>query len=316
MESTRLFVPLLLFIPLCFVPAQSPGPRLLTEEMRGIAEKLDDSGLSGRERREALKQLARLRALSGDREGAAEFWIEAAFAEPGYRDDASLLEGVRCLIALGEFEKAGANITAVLRTGQDRDLKNQARLLDAQLAAFRAGNTEALAVLQGAPEYRGREPALLYTLWRISGDESYKIKLGTEYPASPEARITGGAGNVGGPAGALWFFMAGRDGLGVEEPAPVPPASGQLSAGSPAGASVPESPAQDRPATLQTGLFSQEENAKVMAERLKAVGFVPAISRRSVGDMAYWAVQIDPGQDLNASIMELKNAGFESFPVY
>ncbi|MDR2404153.1 MAG: SPOR domain-containing protein [Spirochaetaceae bacterium] len=315
MESTRSLVLLLLLLfPLCFSPAQSPESRLLTGEIQGIEKKLEDSALSGGERREALKQLARLRALSGDQETAAEFWIEAAFAEPGYRDDASLLEGARCLITLGEFEKAGANITAILRTGQDRDIKNQARFLGAHIEAFRDGNTEALSALQADPEYLESAPAILYTLWRASGDESYRTRLKTDYPASPEARIAGETGNISGPAGAMWLLTGGREEVRVEETVPALPPSG--STGFTTGSPLPESSARDRPVILQTGLFSREENAKAMAERLKAAGFVPAVTRRTMGDMVYWAVQIDPGQDLNAAIMGLKNAGFESFPVY
>jgi hypothetical protein len=311
---------LLCLLPLCLLPAQSPGSRPLAGEIEDIGKKLKDSSVSGRERREALIRLARLRALSGDREGAAAFWIEAAFAEPGYRDDASLLEGTRCLIALGEFERAGANITTILQTGQDGELKTRALCLGAELEAFRKGDTGTLSVLSEDPEYGERRAALLYTLWKTSGDESYRIRLEADYPLSPEGRIAGGTGGVSGPSTALWVLMAGREGMGFEEPAPPPRSPDPVMAASAAAAAAeappPESPAAEGPAALQTGLFSREENARAMAERLRTAGFAPAISRRGINGNGYWAVQVEPGRDLNATILALKHAGFESFPVY
>jgi hypothetical protein len=53
-----------------------------------------------------------------------------------------------------------------------------------------------------------------------------------------------------------------------------------------------------------------------MAERLKAAGFTPLVSRRTVNGAEYWAVSVSAGSDMTAAIMRLKNAGFESFPVF
>jgi cell division protein FtsN len=67
---------------------------------------------------------------------------------------------------------------------------------------------------------------------------------------------------------------------------------------------------------LQTGLFGNEGNAQRQAERLRAAGFSPVITKRSVNGNEYWAVGISSGQDMNRAILQLKTAGFESFPVY
>ncbi|MDR1948504.1 MAG: hypothetical protein LBQ38_03860, partial [Spirochaetaceae bacterium] len=237
----RSFLPVLLFcFPLLFLAGQSPGSGSLSGEIQRIEKLLEDSRISGRERREALIGLARLWALSGSRERAAEAWIEAAFAEPGYRDDASLLEGTRCLIALGEFEKAGANVTAILQTGRDMAAQNRARYLGAWIEAFRTGNTGTLASFPDDPEYSSEGSALLYTLWKISGGESWKIRLEIDYPESPEARIARGGGPVGGKPTAMWLLMAGRDQIGVAEPVRVSP---------PAAPAAPQTAAKDGPVT-------------------------------------------------------------------
>jgi hypothetical protein len=53
-----------------------------------------------------------------------------------------------------------------------------------------------------------------------------------------------------------------------------------------------------------------------MAERLRRGGFTPLVTRRRVNGTEYWAVGVSPGENMNDTILALKNAGFESFPVY
>jgi hypothetical protein len=67
---------------------------------------------------------------------------------------------------------------------------------------------------------------------------------------------------------------------------------------------------------LQTGLFSREENAHAAVARLAAKGFAAEAGRKTVNGVEYWAVSVAPGEDPNRTIMRLKDAGFESFPVF
>jgi hypothetical protein len=53
-----------------------------------------------------------------------------------------------------------------------------------------------------------------------------------------------------------------------------------------------------------------------MAGRLKAAGFYAGLRRRTVNGTGYWAVSVPPGPDMNRTIRNLKEAGFDSFPVY
>jgi cell division septation protein DedD len=67
---------------------------------------------------------------------------------------------------------------------------------------------------------------------------------------------------------------------------------------------------------LQTGLFSREENARALAERLRVAGFSPVITKKTVDRKEHWAVGVVPGPDPSRTILLLKDKGFESFPVY
>jgi hypothetical protein len=53
-----------------------------------------------------------------------------------------------------------------------------------------------------------------------------------------------------------------------------------------------------------------------MVERLKKAGFNAGVRQRTVKGAAYWAVSVPPGEDINGTIRRLKEAGFDSFPVY
>ncbi|MDR3139335.1 MAG: SPOR domain-containing protein [Treponema sp.] len=303
-----------------FLYGQNSGVLSLSRAIGDIEDRLEKSSLSGTERRGAFEGLARLYHLSGDMEGAAKAWTDAAFAEPGYREDGDLLEGAACFIALGEMDKAEASVQTVLLTGRDEKALFKARYLEAQLAAFKSADTSALIALIDNPGYGEWKPAIYYTLWEISGAGTYKSRLLAEYPQSPEARILRGDEAVNAGALALWLLFPGREGISLGTPSSL-----SSEGSSPIREPEPEAPnrraspenlAPDAGGTaLQTGLFSREENARAMAERLKAAGFEARLARRVLEETVYWAVNVSPGPDINQTIRKLKEEGFESFPV-
>jgi hypothetical protein len=308
---------------------------LLGGEIQNIEQVLQSSSTGNAERHDALIRLARLSALSGNLEAAAGAWLRAATVQPGVRDDRSLLEGVRCLIAMGQLDAAEDHVRTILLNAQNAELVREARYLGSQIQAFRTGNGAALAALLSGQEYAEKRPALLYTLWRVTGEEAYRIRLESEYPASPEARtFQDAASSVIGAPTAMWLLLPGREavtfGEGIRVAVPSgSPASGASGSGSGASAFSSQSPIGYPPppmapqaqvsgssSILQTGFFSREDNAKAMAERLRTAGFLAGITIRQVNGNNYWVVGVPPGDNMNTTIIRLKDAGFESFPVF
>ncbi|GHT98617.1 hypothetical protein FACS1894142_5180 [Spirochaetia bacterium] len=324
----RFLLPVLFFLVRfgsAFLYAQNIPPSLLATEIQAIEKKAADPASTGAERHDSLVRLARLFSLSGNTEGAAQAWADAAYAIPDNRDDNALLKSALYLIALGELDKAEMSVKAALLTGRDQGVLNTARYLYAHVEAFKTGDIAALNTLLQLPEYTDTKPALYYSLWKISGNDTYKTRLIAEYPGSPEARIanaaggnaaggndTGSASVVSGPPSAMWLLLAGREQIVMES---VP--NGTTLPQSPSAAVSPEG-ATGTPdaAILQTGLYSKEENAQGMINRLKAAGFAAAVTQRTVNGTVYWVVYVPPGPDINQTIMQLKNAGIESFPVF
>jgi hypothetical protein len=299
-------------------------PSPLTTEIQNIEKKLSDTGIPTAERMEAYIQLARLRWLSGNIDASAWAWREAGLADPENRDDPSLLESALCYMTLGEFEAAAAVLRIVQNYSTESAILRDVRYLSAQIEVFRTGNPSDLYSLLENPDFRDYRPAIYYTFWRLFSDTIYKKRILSEFPGSPEASILQGeevlaAGNAskGSSVSALprplWFFFPGRENAVISAAAPIspvrlsaqtPPSTGNLS-GSTGG-----------PRLIQTGLFSREENAQAMVSRLASRGFTASVGQKTVSGSTYWAVTILPGDNPNQTMLQLKDAGFESFPVF
>ncbi|MCL2130037.1 MAG: SPOR domain-containing protein, partial [Treponema sp.] len=291
--------------PLTISFAESVATPLAAEISR--LEKLSfGSGNAGDalERYSAYIHLARLLQLSGDSGGAIKAYNGALALFPG--DGRSLFELGRLLISTGEYETAVPLVNALLANNQYREIYIEGRFLAALLEAFRSGNTQNLALLADDPEFLAFRSFIFYALWKVSGLPAWKNRLIAEFPQSPEGRIAGGS--MDSAATPLWLLFPGRDGLVISSA--VSPVITAAPAAPPAGPSP-------GPITglLQAGLFGSEENARAFAGRLGAAGFQAQISPRTVNNNNYWAVCVPYGNDMNAEILKLKNAGFESFPV-
>ncbi|MDR1444412.1 MAG: SPOR domain-containing protein [Treponema sp.] len=297
-------------------PPPAAAQNSLENELRNLARQI--TGSSGRG--EALARTAYLKELSGDIEGAAGAWEMAAQADPGSRD--CLLRGAACFIALGEWERADAAVKRVLAGGADQETRAHARFLAAQLEGLRSGgtNTSGLAALLADETLGAYKPRIYFTLWKLTGRENWRRALTEEFPRSPEAAAAGGGSGkfpVSAASTAMWLLFPGRQAAAGMEISP-PQNGGTREAPSlpalPAGSTAPA--AQQASGTLlQAGLFSREENARTLVERLEQAGF-DALAREQVrSGAAYVAVYVTPGPDVNRSIRELKAAGFDSFPV-
>ena len=282
--------------------AQSPAEGIAVgTELQSIEKTLARPDISAAGRQDALISLARLRQLSGDIEGAAKSWLEAA-AEPGGKGDDALVGGASCLAAMGEWEKAAEALRPLLASGRRGPALLQARYIDASLKVWASGDISPLIALADDAEYAGLRPLIYYTLWK-TGAEEWKARLLAEFPRTPESRIAeseGASAAVMAKPSPLWLLLPGREGFSLSPPSAFP---------------LP-GPAASPAAALQTGLFSNEVNARAQSDRLKNAGFSPALVRRTVNGSAYWAVTVPAGANVTQTIQQLKNAGFESFPLF
>ncbi|MDR2729307.1 MAG: SPOR domain-containing protein [Treponema sp.] len=298
----------------------------LEAEIRNIEQKthLKDSG--SEQKHDAYVQLANLRQLSGDYEGAAKNWLEAAAAIPGSIDDDALFSCALCLAVTGEWERASKALEPLLFKSAN------ARFLEACILAWKSGDISALSSIVNLNDYENLKTQIYFMLWKATGSDSWKQRLISEFPESPEAGIASDETSMFSiKINSLWLYVLSRDvftqmenitrnitqavtAAPVEHSLPVSQPGIPLQTAPAPAARTPEK-AVETARRLQTGLFSKQANADDLAAKLRKAGFNPSLEQRIVNGNIMWAVTVPAGKDVNISIRELREAGFDSFPV-
>jgi len=296
----------------------------LEVEIKTIEASVSKQGISAVERHDALVRLARLRQLSGDIEGAARNWFEAAAAIPGKVDDDALLSCAYCLAAMGEWDRAITALEPLLLKSQ------RARFLDTVIKAIKTGDLSALGSLADNPEYSGLNVEILFVLWKLTqGDSSERWRqrlINEEFKQTPEGILATGKPSAVIKPSPFWFFAGGLDSLPIlasEKPSgattaqstsTVQTTKAQATVAQTTTAAQP-TPSTSTIAKLQTGLFGREANAQSQVAKLRQAGFSPSIEQRVVNGNEMWVVTVSAGTDQVRTIKELREAGFESFPI-
>ncbi|MCL2809546.1 MAG: SPOR domain-containing protein [Treponema sp.] len=295
----------------------------LEAEIQNIERALTRQGITPADKHQNLIQLARLRQLTGDIEGAARNWLDAAAAIPGKIDEEALLSCAYCLAAMGEWDRAAAALETML----SRNIR--ARFLDITIKAIRSNDVSNLVLLIDHPEFSELRAEILFMLWKVSGrfngsSDSYRQRLVAEFPHTLEGRLAAGeSSSIIVRPNPFWLFAGGLDSLPLVETAagtrPAAPASALTTTQT----TTPQitQPSQPTPVQtaavsgprLQTGIFSQQANAQGLAANLTAAGFSPTIERRTVNGNEMWAVTVPVGTDQARTVSSLRAAGFESF---
>ncbi|HOX13203.1 MAG TPA: SPOR domain-containing protein [Spirochaetia bacterium] len=308
-------------------------------ELLALLEEFLPKVKEGPERRALFLRWAAVLELAGRWEEAAARYEEAAFAAPGQRDTESLLWAARAWLAAGETEKAlsilrvlgAASPEAAVRT-RSTVLEGWARLIEGSAAEARTLAARAAA----SPPDRETLLSALTLLWAASegpsrGEAAARIRR--EFPGTPEAVMVE-SGAV--PPASHWLLTpAGGGARPSEAPAPGSPAAAPPAAtgsapakvlppapaSSPAAASDPGPAAvrhsdSSRIASFQTGAFSEERNADALVKELSGKGFAAVVERRERGGKPLWVVLVPAGADSQATLLRLKDAGYEAYPVF
>jgi len=299
----------LLILPLCafltgFIYAQNSaqfGANVgvsLETEIKKLESASAKQGITALERHAALVNLARLRQLSGDIEGAARNWLEAAAVVPGQVDDEALLSCAYCLAAMGEWDRAAAALDPLAA-------KNiRASFLSVCINAIKTKDLSELGSLADNPAYTEIKPGILFVLWKLSAKEGsgssqrWRQRLVNEFPQTPEGKLAANnSSSITVSPTPFWLFINGLDSLPLQ--------------------SVSEQTTLTPTVTvrLQTGIFSSEENARNHAALLRKAGFDPSIEKRAVSSSAMWAVTVPADSDQMRTVNNLRMAGFDSFLV-
>jgi tetratricopeptide (TPR) repeat protein len=313
--------------------AAEPGfAALAVSRARGM-EKLADSvdlisavlgiRLKAEDMQDLYVELASMQELLGRYEEASQSWEAAVAAQPGKGDPSWLLSAAACRLAIGDVETATALSKAVLLTTTSPRLITLAMLIEARAMIISGDTSGALARSKDALAVKssGLQAAAL-SMARDSSEgierDSFINRLKSEYPGWPETQDP--LATISG-----WIKLISIPSTGGETSTPIiPAASGSTretastngSASSTDKQAEKERVAGSKPLYYQLGAFRDEANATLLSTRLVRAGFKPRTARKESETGILSIVYLDAGADPGRLMVALKDAGFESWPLF
>ena len=243
--------------------------------------------------------------------------IAAGNAEgmPKKSNEQIVLDAVRCALSSGDYATADSYLNSAVRNSKNADVQAYIKLYTQWSALCKAEEVsdiqEPVVMLQAylkVDSMNTVKPAVLLTLWYVTGDSSYSKEITKLYPKSIESSIVRGDAQL--LPTPFWFFV---------------PKSGEAEQGTGSFA-VPEelkqtstqTAAAEKPAKFtkwQLGLFRTENNAKLLADEVKAKGFDSYITtEKRASGTTYYIVLVR--EDKNGNVADrLRSSGYDCYGV-
>lgn len=307
------------------------------EYLHGVISAMSD----GAEKRSLYYFLGSLQEQAALYEDARASYVAAAaigagdaHGMPKRSSEQLVLDAVRTSLSCGDWQTADLYLNSAVRNSADDAVQAYVKLYSVWSLLCRADSRNALeeplALLRAYSSISNMEivrPQVLFTLWYLTGEQSWSGSLKKRYPASLETGIVNGTVRLL-PA-PFWYFVphneitvddtdGGEEIVSIAGDGKTGSASGAV-AGSAANGNVKGSgSAASSGATvggavkLQLGLFRDKANADALVKRVGERGFSGYITTetRSSGT-TYYIVLVD---DSDGSVADkLRSAGFECY---
>ena len=305
------------------------------------------------------EQLARFDDARASYAAAAAIRAGDADRMPKKSSEQLVLDAVRCALSSGDYTTAERYLNSAVRNSADEAIQARIKLYalwaDLCRANVSADLDESVVMLKAYISLKSMasvKPAVLLTLWYLTGDASYAAALKKEFPASLETGIVkGGVQLLPAP---FWYFLPRKeaalpeiDSGGAEKIASTEKdagaaavqkteskensgqsqsvqnvAAGSESSGAPKTGTGDEQGQSAAAAhgggsslrRLQLGLFREKANADRLVAALKDKGFTAAVTTETrASGTTYYIVAVD---ETDGSIGDkLRTAGFEFYPL-
>lgn len=257
--------------------------------------------------------LAEAEEMLGYLDDARRHYLQAAFTAMESRDTESMLDSATILIELGGLEEAETICKAVQNISRDTAVLERARILSSRLAFLNESPESAWDIIEETilPVSTDHLPSTLYWVQHLAGitghedvRERAETALGESGEKHPEFMLVRGAADqFPSPAGFFGLF----DGATSDEAFPGPPDEVK-----PARVDTEDSVA------IQTGSFTDRENAEYHVKDLAEAGFTAEIIEKNLSGKVYHSVVIRniPAEEVQHYLIRLKDQGYEGWPLY
>lgn len=297
--------------------------RSLAEALEAL-EALAPLASEGR-RAPLLRERAILLQAAGRWAQAAETWQELARLPSERGAQAELVASALCLLYAGEGERALLLAEAAGLSAQDRDIRSLAALVAARARAASGEREVALKAARALID--GANPTLRLAALELAAS----LAEGPE-KAEYERRIKADFGGVGGGSQAFLALLGVSADSGwalSEDAAPTPndaepqaapaaplTAPPTVPAGGAQGSSSAAAEATAGPTYFQVGAFRERANAQALVDKLGGKGFDASLRSRSDDKGAVFTVLVPAGKDPGATLLRIKDAGLEAWPLF
>ena len=246
--------------------------------------------------------------------------IAAGNAEgmPKKTNEQIVLDAVRCALSSGDYATADSYLNSAVRNSKNADVQAYIKLYSQWSALCKADDVseiqEPVVMLQAylkVDSMNAVKPAVLLTLWYVTGDSSYANQITKLYPKSIEASIV--RGDVQLLPTPFWFFVPKSGEAEQGTGSFIMPEEPKQTAAEKAAATQASTPAKFT--KWQLGLFRTENNAKLLADEVKAKGFDAYITTETrASGTTYYIVLVR--EDKSGNVADrLRSSGYDCYGV-
>lgn len=271
--------------------------------------------------------LGQLNEQAGLYKDACNWYAKAAGipgspAQDALTSEQLVLAAIRSALSGGDYETAEAYLTSI-RGSKNQETAAYVKLYTAWAYLSRAETQEDLvepiALLNSyatMPLMETVRPAVYLTLWYVTGLDTWKTKLSTEFPNAPETAVTSGKAEI--LPSPFWFFLPQTETTSLAQSSSAQKET--TVAEEKKVAITPEVSASDssehKIVCQQLGFFRSKENASRLMERVRQAGFSPELKEETRASGTTYFVVTVPEDSSGNTGLKLKTAGFECYPVF
>lgn len=259
---------------------------------------------------------------------AAAAGIAAADAEGMQKktNEQLVLDAVRCALCAGEYATANSYLNSAVRNSKNPEIIAYVKLYEQWSTLCSADNVndiqepiEILKAYLNVNSMKSVQPAILLTLWYVTGDKIYSEQIINNFALSTEAAIV--KGDVQLMPVPFWFFVP-KSGIAEQGTGTFTDISVDKTTETQVVSTVDSSADSTGTETVapkfskwQLGLFKTEANAKALCDELIKKSFDAFVtSEKRASGTTYYIVLVN--EDKFGTIADrLRSDGYDCYPV-
>jgi len=277
---------------------------------KAVAMLLESEGVSDEEYRERIITAAQIKQMTGELTEAADLFKKASLSVKGKKDFDSLYRAAILRVETADYRTAEADLRAITTFSDDMSLRVRAYVLASRIKSYQSESDQALDIMSEILKNNEDLPVEAFLWARELAESELSGPVYDDFIDIYENRkIADKAGydlknRIPGPDTVFGLIDTGDS-------------ESTLISGIPLVIEPEKTTAETVNIAIQIGSFLRMENAEDLKKTVEESGFDAEIRKKSVNGKEYSIVIISvSSENIQPVIMELKEKGFEGYPLY